>query len=637
MYLSLVVGAGTAILVDSAFELIQNPVDMRWYVLAGLTIVSGLWRLTIESLPVSTSTSDTFTITAALIFGPAAGTAIAAVDAVAMSLRLRPQHRSMRRLLFNVTALAVAIWVPTKVFFLLAGSRGFSIEGAANLGLLGALAVFACLYFIMNTGLVAIAIAIEHRASVITIWREHFLGLWLTYFAGTSVAGALAFLWRTRNLDLATLAVLIPLPLVLYFMFKHALGRNHDQIAHLGEINRLYLATIEALAHAIDAKDQVTHGHIRRVQRHAVRLAEELGIRADREIKAIEAASLLHDMGKLAVPEHILNKPGRLTPAEFEIMKRHAPVGADILSAIDFPYPVVPIVRHHHENWDGTGYPDGLAGEQIPIGARILSIVDCFDALTSDRPYRPRMTTDEAMAILQQRRGTMYDPRIVDIFKNIHAEFDTESPSTRLSRETLAMISDPTAARPAPADHDDDETKRLRAALDLGRALADADDANEVAIILQQHLQTEMPLAVLAIYVYDDLSDTLVLRDATGNQMRALAGLRVRLGDGVSGWVAANRQPMINADPRLELQEHAAQFSPALRSCLAVPLAGKGDAVIGVIAAYASTPDAFREAHRRLLEAVASRVALLVGPPPKPPLAAQLVSAQNTVTQNRTS
>ena len=145
-------------------------------------------------------------------------------------------------------------------------------------------------------------------------------------------------------------------------------------------------------------------------QAYAIGLARALGVREDATLHAVEAASLLHDMGKLAIPEHILNKPGRLTPSEFEKMKLHAAIGADILSAIHFPYPVMPIVRHHHENWDGTGYPDGLSGTDIPIGARILSVVDCFDALTSDRPYRPALSDDEAIKILLDRRGSMYSP-----------------------------------------------------------------------------------------------------------------------------------------------------------------------------------------------------------------------------------
>src|SRR5207344_572725 len=228
--------------------------------------------------------------------------------------------------------------------------------------------------------------------------------------------------------------------LVLYFTFKTTISRVEDADTHVEQLNRLYLSTIETLAMAIDAKDQVTHGHIRRVQAQATDLAREVGVRDEKLLKAIEAAALLHDMGKLAVPEYILNKPGRLTQAEFEKMKLHASVGADILSAIDFPYPVVPIVRHHHEYWDGKGYPDGLRGTDIPIGARILSVVDCFDALTSDRPYRPRLSDEEALNILLERRGSMYDPLIVDTFVRVHREFVEEPIPIHAADVTLAGL-----------------------------------------------------------------------------------------------------------------------------------------------------------------------------------------------------
>src|SRR5947207_1477618 len=171
--------------------------------------------------------------------------------------------------------------------------------------------------------------------------------------------------------------------------------RLDAQKKHAEEIAALHLRTIEALALAIEAKDHTTHDHLRRVQVYAVEIAKDLGLDEDM-LNAIRAASMLHDIGKLAVPENILSKPGRLTPEEFEKMKIHPIVGSEILDRVQFPYPVVPIVRSHHEKWDGTGYPDGLTREAIPIGARILTAVDCFDALASERPYRRALSPERS-------------------------------------------------------------------------------------------------------------------------------------------------------------------------------------------------------------------------------------------------
>jgi putative nucleotidyltransferase with HDIG domain len=225
----------------------------------------------------------------------------------------------------------------------------------------------------------------------------------------------------SHYLGLVGIAAVVPLIAVCYLALSSWLGRVDDAQRHLVRINELYMSTVSALSAAIEAKDGVTSDHMHRVQAYAIGLARALHVTDPQAIQAIEAAALLHDTGKLAIPEHILNKPGRLTAAEFETMKSHVSIGADILSAIDFPYPVVPIVRAHHENWDGTGYPNGLRGEEIPIGARILSVVDCFDALRSDRPYRPAMTEEAALEILVQRSGTMYDPVVVDTFRKVYA------------------------------------------------------------------------------------------------------------------------------------------------------------------------------------------------------------------------
>ena len=225
-----------------------------------------------------------------------------------------------------------------------------------------------------------------------------------------------------QSIDLTAVSVILPILAITYLTFRTSLGRLADANRHVTQVNDLYLSTIETLAMAVDAKDQITHGHIRRVQVYAVELAKRLGVTSLLSSRPSRRRLLLHDMGKLAIPEHILNKPGKLTPAEFETMKRHADIGADLLSSIRFPYPVVPIVRHHHEQWNGQGYPSGISGTDIPLGARILAVVDCFDALNSDRPYRPRLSVSEAFAILRDRRGTMYDPLVVDHFISAYHE-----------------------------------------------------------------------------------------------------------------------------------------------------------------------------------------------------------------------
>ena len=363
---------GAALTAYSAWDLLSRPIAPEWLVLVVLTVVTGWATLRIPAMPISFSISDTFSIVAALLVGPAAGALTAAIDGLVLSYRMESTRRSLPRVLFNMAQPAIATWVAAQVFLILSGPRPL-VEGPLGaLRLLVLLTIFGAINFALGTGMVATAIGFERGTPIATIWRGHFVSLWVTYLGGIFASMLMMVLSQasTRHAPIGTLEGLIlitPLPVILYATFRHALGRAEDQIEHLGGMNKAYAATIEALATAIDAKDQVTHDHIRRVQDNSVRLARELGVTDDLEIQALKAASLLHDVGKISVPEHILNKPGRLSPSEFQIMKRHAPVGADILSVIGFPYPVEPIVRHHHENWDGTGYPDGISGEQIPI------------------------------------------------------------------------------------------------------------------------------------------------------------------------------------------------------------------------------------------------------------------------------
>ena len=267
------------------------------------------------------------------------------------------------------------------------------------------LAVAATAYFFANTLLVTTIVVLTEGKSFRAIWEECYFWSFPYYQAGAAVVGMVFFINKAFGWELSLL--LMPVVYWIYRSYHLYLGRLEDEKrrvelekGHAEQLNALHLRTIEALALAIDAKDHTTHKHLNRVRTFALEVGKEMGLVAD-ELEALRAAALLHDIGKLAVPEHIISKPGRLTPEEFEKMKIHPVVGAEILERVSFPYPVAPIVRSHHEKWDGTGYPDGIREEEIPVGARILAAVDFMDAMTSDRQYRKAVPDFHATAAKQ--------------------------------------------------------------------------------------------------------------------------------------------------------------------------------------------------------------------------------------------
>ncbi len=594
-----VIALGGLVLVRSLEQLLLQPVSPLWLALMALTAATGLARLRPPGSHISFSISDTFSIIAALLVGPAAGAVTAALDGLVLSCRMSSVRRSVPRLLFNMAFPAIATWVSAQVFLTLAGSAPFERGPAGTFVLMALLGVFGALDFGLTTITVATAVALDTGKRVIDVWREHFVGLWITYFGGIFAAMLMMAIDRVSVVEV--LMLIAPLPVLLYVAFRHAQARAQDQIDHLGNMNKVYVRAIEALAQAVDTKDQVTHDHVRRVQTQSVRLARALGVADEPILEAITAAALLHDVGKIGIPEHILNKPGKLTTSEFEIMKQHAPMGAEILSVIGFPYPVVPIVRHHHENWDGTGYPDGLAGEAIPIGARILQIVDCFDALTSDRPYRRRIPEAEAFRILSERKGTMYDPQLVDVFCAIH-ESDA-------GRAPVVVSADPAASAPRtlePRTERADNPLPLRRFYELGRTLSPAPSMAELGDAIWAHLGRDLSASMFVLYTYD--GDCHALTAGYCSRPGAVgAETQVSVGEGLTGWVAATGQPMVNADPRLDLPD-AVTAAVGLNSALAVA-SSVGDRLVAVLTFYSSEPDAFTATHQRVAEAAAEVVA----------------------------
>ena len=603
IFVSATILLGAGVCAYSAWDLTTRPISWEWIVLLTLTVLSGSATLRVPAMPISFSISDTFCLISVLIVGPSAGALTAALDGLVLSSRMLNSRRSLHRVLFNMACVAVPMWVAGKVFFTLAGDNPLGEGPLGALRLLALLTTFGAVHFGLNSGIVAMAVGLERRGPIFAIWREHCRDGWLTTLGG--VFAGMLMLVLSRNSALEILILIAPLPVILYVTLRHGLGRAEDQIGHLGKMNKVYVATIEALAQAVDAKDHVTHDHVRRVQENSLRLARALGVQDEAALQALKAASLLHDIGKIAIPEHILNKPGRLTAPEFEVMKRHANIGADILAVIDFPYPLVPIVRHHHESWDGTGYPDGLAGEQIPIGARILQVVDCFDALTSDRPYRPRLDDADALKIVTDRSGTMYDPKVVAALVELRA---ADARGTPVEAEPAsAPAPGPTVpATPEQVLEGAGEQLSLEAFFDLGRALAAPLSASQVGETLWSHIRGHIPGSAFVFFVYDQATDAVVPAFRTGEQT-VDAGTHVTLGDRLSGWVAATGQAIVNSDPRLDLDPEL-RDTTTLRSALAVPVI-RGGQTLGVLAFYSRRPDAFEERHQRLAEAAAYVVA----------------------------
>jgi diguanylate cyclase (GGDEF)-like protein/putative nucleotidyltransferase with HDIG domain len=489
------------------------------------------------------------------------------------------------------------------------------------------LGIAASVYFIANAGSIATVISLTERRPLTQILVGCYFWSFPYYLVGAGIAGTIVWLNQTFNWE--TSLLIVPAAYLIYRSYRLYLGKLEDEKRHVEEMANLHLRTIEALALAIEAKDQTTHEHLQRVRVYAIEVAKELGMKGP-ELEALHAAALLHDIGKLAVPEHIISKPGRLTPEEFEKMKIHTLVGAEILERVRFPYPVVPIVRAHHEKWDGSGYPMGLKGAEIPIGARILSAVDYLDALASDRQYRRALPLQEVMQKLAAESGKSFDPRVVDILQKRYQHLErmavaksAEDQNTPLSTSIKIERGEAPAAGFENASAQDSPGREgsflfsiaaarqeAQSLFELSQDLGASLSLGETLSVFSVKLKPMVPYDAIAIYIQRD--QELIPEYVNGDNYRLFSSLRIPMGQGLSGWVAHNKKPIINGNPSVEpgYLNDPTKFS-TLRSALAIPLEGVGG-VIGVLALYRAERDAFTSDHLRILMAVSSKMALSI-------------------------
>lgn len=403
--------------------------------------------------------------------------------------------------------------------------------------------------------------------------------------------------------------------IVAYATYRLYLKRFKEKTRDASEMSRLHLATVEALATAIDARDQTTHYHVRRAQIYAAGMGKVFCL-PDEEIEALKAGALLHDVGKLAVPDHILNNPGRLTTQEFERMKVHTTVGAEILSRIDFPYPVVPIVRHHHEQWNGLGYPDGLKGEEIPITARIITVVDCFDSVREDRPFRRGLTREEAVALLLRGSGIHYDPRVVELFIKHLPRFEKEINALGLEPQAIACQDD---GRPvlklADIPHSKEQLsamaydqiknahREVYALYEIARTFGSSLDIEDTVSILVNKVGHVVPFDTCAVYLHDELKGYATAAHVAGKNADALLNRCVAPGEGVTGFALANRRSITRIDPNLDFADIEISVEGEYRSMVSLPLL-KDERLLGALSIYSVQLAEYTDDHLRLLETV---------------------------------
>ncbi len=556
MFIGVVVIVGTGVLLYGAIhQSSKNIAEFICYL--GIAVLASRMKVNLPGITGTMSVNFLFVLLGILELSFSETLILGCVSILVQSLY--PDRPNAIQVTFNVCAGAFSTAVAYVVY-----NHPLSSQLIDNRPLLLGLA--ACTYFVANTGSIATVISLTEGKRLRKILVECYFWSFPYYLVGAGIAGAIG--WFNHIFYWETSLLLVPAIYVIYRSYRLYLGKLEDEKRHVEEMASLHLRTIEALALAIEAKDHNTHDHLRRVRVYAVEVAKELGV-TDDEMQALHAAALLHDIGKLAVPEHIISKPGRLTLEEFEKMKIHPVVGAEILERVRFPYPVVPIVRAHHEKWDGSGYPLGLKGQEIPIGARILSAVDYLDALASDRQYRRALPLDEVMQRLAAESGKSFDPKVVDILRKRYvsleklalAQFGREE-SLQLSTEVkvergvapaagFENISAKEAVHEATflssiAGARQEAQTLFELSQDLGASLS----LSETLSVFSVKLRSLVPYDAIAIYVRR--IDELIPEYVNGDNFRLFSSLRIPVGQGLSGWVAHNKKPIINGNPSVE-------------------------------------------------------------------------------------
>ncbi len=617
-YWSTMVLAG-GIVVVWALVRCMGLTSLQWSEFAAflaLVVIASSYPIRIPSTNSSFTASDVFTFLTCLILGVPAAVLIGVADAFVSSRRTSKRAASW---IGGPAMNAITVFVSGNIFYL--ALNNFAHISTRPLGaapirtehLLASLALLALMHYVVNGFAISTIYALKTRRPIIRFWRDSYLWTWWSFLA-SAIAAAVIYIGVSQY---GWIYAVLSIPVVAFTFATYRIyfERIDAKTREAVEMSRVHLATVEALATAIDAKDQTTHCHVRRVRVYTDRLGKLLRL-SESELAALSAGALLHDVGKLAVPDHILNKPGVLTAAEFEKTKIHTIVGAEILSRVDFPYPVLPIVRHHHERWDGRGYPDGLRAHQIPITARVMSVVDCFDSVREDRPFRPGMSREAAIDLLRKGAGTHFDPVIVELFITHLPQFEAEIEARGLV-DGIHVTASQNPTVPKQEEVAPPHLHRGRAAYEqIRNAHREVYALYEIARMFGSSLEVENTLKVLVdkvghlapfdtcvIYLFDENAGYARTALAVGMNADAMRDHCIAVGEGATGFALANRQPVNRLHPSLDFANTHVLMECDYRSMAALPLF-KDDLLLGALSVYSSSLEEYGDEQIRLLETV---------------------------------
>jgi diguanylate cyclase (GGDEF)-like protein/putative nucleotidyltransferase with HDIG domain len=601
-FINLVSAAGLALFVFAVYQVGLTKIELELVLLCLVTaLIVPNTDVQLPRIPSTVTLDDTFIYICFLLYGQWPAVLLAGITGVACSLNYTNKRKVIP---FNAAVMSLSFFLSSSIVNLLFGEARRADASLSTLILVTE--SLALVHYLLNSGMVSAVSAFRRGRGVLATWRESFLWTSISYFAGAVAACLVVQL--IGIISFYAFIIAVPILGITYLTYRSYLDRIRTSMNHVDEMGDLHLRTIEALAIAIDAKDEVTHDHVHRVQIYATGLARLFGL-SDAEVEALKAGALLHDIGKLAVPDYILNKPDKLSPAEFDKMKSHTTVGADILSRVGFPYPVVPVVRHHHERWDGNGYPDGLRGDEIPITARILSVVDCFDAVREDRQYRKSMTRSEAITLLEKNSGSMYDPEVVRVFLAHLPEFEAEIALQKkeirptVNRHTMPA-SPPRSATSQPFEQIRNAHREVITLYEIAQTIGTTLDLRDMFAVFSSRLRDMVNYTTCVLYLRRPNSIEIETAHATGRNTEQFKGKSMIIGAGITGWVVANRQPMYNCDPTMDLTTLKVEVDEPYRSEIVVPLV-KDNEALGALALYSTEVASYEPDHLRLAEAVA--------------------------------